>query len=126
MRRLLILPLACLLLSACSSETPPSVAGACVVAARVGDVLYVLTGPDAPPEVVGAEYMRTQRHRDCDDVIVTGDGPPPGQASPWRNGDAGGLPPGTPLHLYQGSPASERLLVNTGGVWREMRPYPGN
>jgi hypothetical protein len=117
MRFRLLLPLLPVLLGACSPGGVTS-AGDCAVEAQVDGAVYALSAR-VSGDRVGAEYTRTVRHRECEDVIEFGQ-PAPAR---WQNGDSS-FPPNTPLHVSLDEPSSEVLLVPAGdGAWIELRRF---
>jgi hypothetical protein len=116
MRLRLLLPLLPLLLGACSPGGIISAAGDCTLVAQVDNVVYAVSA-NVSGARVGAEYTRTVRHRDCEDVIELGQ-PAPAR---WQNGDSS-FAPNTPLHVSLDEPSSQVLLVPAGdGTWIELR-----
>ena len=116
-----VLPLLAVVVGGCSSGTT-SVAGACTVAARIGDITYAGYGP-VSADRVGPEFTRTTRWRDCDDVIIFGEP----RAEGWKSGDSS-YPPNTPLYASLDHPTSEVLIVDHGGQFLQLRklPHPGS
>jgi hypothetical protein len=122
MRLRFVLPLLAVVVGGCSSSTT-SVAGSCVLAARIGDVTYGEQG-EVSADRVGPEFTRTTRWRDCEDVIIAGEPRPEG----WKSGDSS-FPPNTPLYASLDHPTSEVLLATWGdGRYVQLRrlPHPGS
>ena len=122
MRLRFVLPLLAVVFAGCSSGAP-TVAGACTVAARIGDITYSGYG-EVSADRVGPEFTRTTRRRDCDDVIIYGEP----RAEGWKSGDSS-YPPNTPLYASLDHPTSEVLIVDEGGSrFLQLRklPHPGS
>ena len=124
MRLRVVLPfLAAVLLGGCSGGQITSGYGSCTFVARVGDIDYAAWG-EVGADRVGTEYIRTTRHRGCEDVIIDGEPGP----EPWKSGDSS-FAAGTPLYASKDYPTSEVLLVAwSDGRYLQLRklPHPGS
>ena len=120
--RVVISFLAAAVLGGCSGGKITA-AGSCTYVARVGSVDYAAWG-EVGADKVGAEFTRTIRQRDCEDVIIQGQPGP----EPWKSGDSS-FPAGTALYASKDYPTSKVLLVAWGdGRYMQLHtlPQPGS
>lgn len=122
MRLFPVFLLSCVVLAACSSPTRP--AALCAVMVKINGTVYHRAGPATAADL-GEQLATVERSRDCEDVFVTASGQPTTTATEINDGEAIGLPAGTPLHHFIGSLESDGLIANIAGEGLvEFRSYP--